>query len=110
MSKTRVIAVHGHPRGPGRIEFDIDFATGKIEGLVVDPAHEAYVRSILNDLAAHPDEPAHFAWQQSYPAPDPMHVPKSMAWQLMAIGWTLEGDLAKYPAPEPDPLPDGALS
>ncbi len=110
MSKTRVIAVHDHPRGPGRMEFDIDFATGEIDGLVTETAQEAYCRSVLKFIVDHPREPAHFPWQQSYPAPDPLHVPESLALQLQSWGFALEGELAKYPPPEADPLPDGALS
>jgi len=92
------------------MEFDIDFSTGEITGFNVVGVGEGYCRSILADFAAHPDAPASFPWQQDYDAPDPLRNPKSLAWQLMAIGWTLEGELAKYSAPEPDPLPDGALS
>lgn len=108
MPKTHVIAIDHHPRSSARIEFDIDFATGEITDFQAAGINPEYAMRQLTELAN--SDTAHFAWQQSYPTPDPLHIPRSLCWQLMSRGWVLEGELATLPWPVIAPLPPGAIA
>lgn len=110
MPKSHVIAVSDRPHWEDRLEFNIDFATGEITDLVTRNVNAAMWTRIFEGWRNEAEPVAAFDWQQSYPAPDPFHNPKSFAWKLLAYGWTLTGDLAQYPAPLPDELPEGVLA
>lgn len=102
--KTQIASTYHQPNGD-RLEFWCDFATGELGG-----KSASVVESLLSDH----DGRAHFAWQQSFPAPDPLHNPKSMAMVLRSWGYhDIEGelgDLRKYPWPKPDRTPKGAVN
>lgn len=110
MTTMHVIAVSTHPAAPQRIEFDIDFGTGRIANLTgsgINPEAEmlrlARWQSSFDGFIA-------FPWQQSYPAKPPLSDPQSLAWTFLALDYHLEGALAVYPPPQPDPLPEGTLA
>lgn len=108
MPKTHVIAIEEHPRRQARLEFDIDFGSGEISNLVATGINPDYALRQLQSFADR--DRVFFAWQQSYPAPDPLHVPQSFAWHMFASGWLLEGAMAQYAPPLPDDLPEGAVA
>lgn len=108
MPKTHVIAIDDHPRGKARMEFDIDFETGKISGLLVEGLNPEYADRELRGLAT--QDRAYFPWQQAYPTPEPFRRPESLAWLLLSRGWVLQGDLARIQPPKPGRLPPGAIS
>lgn len=102
--KTHVIARDNHPKVPGVIDFFIDFSSGEMTG---EGARIMESRFRVSP----PDGMAHFAWQQSYPAPDPLHNPASMAMVLQSWGYIdIEGDLSQYPLPQADELPEGCVA
>lgn len=110
MTSMHVIAVSTHPSVPERIEFDIDFDTATISNLTgvgINPEAELWR---LREWQTSFGGSIAFPWQQSYPAKPPLNDPQSLAWSFLARGYRLEGTLAAYPAPEPDPVADGALA
>lgn len=102
--KTHILARNYRAPVPGVFDFYVDFATGELSG-----ESARYFDRCLN--VGGYDGMAHFAWQQSYPAPDPLHNPASMAMVLQSWGYgDIKGDLAKYPMPEPEELEYGAVA
>jgi len=110
MTRMHVIAVSTHPTAPERIEFDIDFAAARITNLQGTGINPEAVMMRLENWQSRFDGRIAFPWQQSYPAKPPLNDPQSLAWSLLAAGYALQGDLAAYPPPVPDPLPDGVLA
>ncbi len=101
--KTHIIATH-HQHSVNRMDFFVDFETGVFSG---DSARIMESRFMVSK----PDGMAHFSWQQSYPAPDPLHNPASMAMVLQSWGYyEIEGDLLQYPLPQADELPEGCIA
>lgn len=102
--KTHVIARDNHPKVPGTLDFYVDFDTGEVSGESARLMQSRF-------RASPPDGFAHFAWQQSYPAPDPLHNPASLAMVLQSWGYgDIEGELSKYPLPEADRLAEGTVA
>lgn len=88
------------------IQFDVDFAAGQIVGEPIGE-HAGIDLGILDGYQGE----IHFPQQQSFAAPHPLADPQSMAWYLMSRGYQdIQGELAKYPPPPFDDLPDGAIA
>lgn len=103
----RVIAIDDHPNVKGqRIEFDIDFETGETSN-PLNPVSAGEIK-VLRAM----DFPGYisFPWQQSYDCPHPLRDPQALAWWFLAHGYRLEGELARYEPPLPDPLPPGWIA
>ena len=84
------------------IEFDIDFASGKLTGL-----HAERLGYWMDGYSGY----IQFPQQQSFKMPHPAHNPKSMAWLLMSFDYEdIRGELSQYSPPNFSPVPDGAVS
>ncbi len=110
MPLTHVIVVDFRT-GPRRwAEFDVDVETATIS----NPRSEGLDARVIIGQLKHAHETFKgeiwFDWMESYKAKPPLSDPQSMAWSLRAIGYKLEGDLARYPWPKRTPLPPGAIS
>lgn len=106
--KTHVIAVDRK----WRIEFYIDFETGEFEPVGDERTRNMTVGTIRT-MAAEVENTGRIgaAWQQDYPAKNPLRDPASMALALYCNGYShIEGALSKYPFPQRDETPEGAVN
>lgn len=109
MPVTRVSAATPHTR-PRRIAFDIDFADGAVSNVSGENIDADWQVDLLARQSANWPGFVTFPWMETHAVANPFRDPQGLAWLLISHGFEPEGELARYPAPAPRPLPPGALS